>query len=105
MSNTKTILRQQKAVTRRHGLLEITYEPIPDRMLLTAKEWREWCDDRDFYCLGNHAGSRGAWIDELKTYIRAGAYLIYRDGRLVDITDDQVPWSKQLSPDEIGEER
>ena len=68
--------------------MALEYEPIPDRMVLSAKAWREWCEERDFDCLGNHATSRGAWIDELGTYIRGHTHLVYEYGELVDIVSE-----------------
>ena len=71
---------------------ERDYERVPNRRRMSEKAWLKWCDERDFHCLGNFAGSRGAWIFELNTYIRSANWLVYEGGRLVDIADnDEVP--------------
>ena len=64
-------------------------ESIPDRSKMSAKEWEKWCEDRGFDCLGNHAGSRGAWVDDLGMYIRNNTHLLYADGVLIDLINEE----------------
>ena len=64
--------------------MKIELEPVPEGDDLTWDQWREWCEARGFDALNK----RGAWISEIRTYLRGAKWLIYADGGLVGLADE-----------------
>lgn len=74
------------ASEREERLLQVEVERVPTPDQVTAEEWEEWCGAHGMRTLG--PTGRRAWIDQLSTYLRGAEYLVYHDGALIDICDD-----------------
>lgn len=64
--------------------MKIELEPVPDCAAVSDDEWREWCEARRF----DVYGERGAWISEIRSYLRSARWLVYAGGGLIDLADE-----------------
>lgn len=84
--------------------LAVTLERVP--IELTGDDWTNWCTNRGWHPLTDPHKGRGAWIPQLKTYLRGASHLVYFDGEFITLaTDEDLADPSRLRASEAGQVR
>ena len=67
--------------------LAVTLERVP--IELTGDDWREWRFNRGWHPLNEPHKGRGAWIPQIKTYLRGASHMIYFDGEFINLATNE----------------
>ena len=53
---------------------------------LSGSDWHKWCSERGIHPTGdNWQSNRGGWIPAMDIYLRGADFLLYFEGRMVDV--------------------